>query len=219
MELTLNILETNKSFKNKIFLAICEELTLKFLIMKNKVRDDVAEGVKFLIKNSTDYKILTSDETVIADFGFRVGTQINKINAIIDKVAENIFITEYKPFVPKNNSISGGFSLGILLKDFSDLLSLPEAKNNVEDNYVIEWLSWLLERGDSIIIDNYHIEYGPFGRSGEGHMVIGGVWHVDKLIAGNIKNNWLTRALIDKDGKIRESLKDIILKSVKRNLK
>ena len=34
MELTLNILETNKSFKNKIFLAICEELTLKFLIMK-----------------------------------------------------------------------------------------------------------------------------------------------------------------------------------------
>ena len=215
---SIQVNETNDSFKQKVLLAICEELTLKFFLISKRVRDDVARDIKSLFKNTKEYQMMTSDANTIADFGFRVGTQINKLNAIIDKISENIYVS-FTPFTPKKNSISGGITLGILIKDFSDLFDLPEAKTKGEDGYVMEWLRWLLERGDSIIIDNYHVEYGPFGRSHEGHMIIGGVWKVSSLISGTMKNNWLTRALTDSDEHARTALKDIITNSVALHLK
>ena len=62
----------------------------------------------------------------------------------------------------------------------------------------LHWLQWLLEKGDTIIIDSY--EYSPrsgFGRSGGGSMKLGGSWRVPPEYAGTPENNFISDSLFN----------------------
>lgn len=96
--------------------------------------------------------------------------------------------------------------IGILKKDYSDLLSLPESIYTYVSNRgsgILEWLRWLLLEGDSAIISGFEfsLENSPFSRTGGGLMVTGTNWKVPSSLSGTSQNNILTRALqnIQKD--------------------
>jgi hypothetical protein len=211
MDFILNITEKNATFKQKVYLAICEELTLKFFLISNKIREDIVIGIEPFFKNTEQYKMLVSDEHTMADLGFRVGSVKNMINNIINKICKNIKVS-FTPFLPKINSISGGINIGILIKDYSDILEMSEAHIITEKGFNINWLEWVLIEGDAIQFMDYHMEYGPYGRSGKGHMIkntdgsvsLTGSWRLQEPLRGSVSDNWLTQALLNNKTEIEK---------------
>ncbi|MHA2101335.1 MAG: hypothetical protein ACW99A_21975, partial [Candidatus Kariarchaeaceae archaeon] len=88
--------------------------------------------------------------------------------------------------------------------DYSDVLNLPEAiVRNVSRRYPggmnLEWLEWLLLRGDERIIKGFHIKFGPseFSRSGNAIMILKeeDSWGVPNKHASRGKHNFITDAI------------------------
>ena len=95
------------------------------------------------------------------------------------------------------NRISGGVSLYIQPRTYSNLLSLSSAYQVIEDGGSLPWLSWLLLEGDQILIANYGVKYkAGTGRSGRATMQKNATpFRVDPEYSGTIDNNFITKAL------------------------
>lgn len=90
--------------------------------------------------------------------------------------------------------------IGILRNDYSSLLDLPEAVFayvSNRGNGILQWLDWLLIRGNEPLIEGFHFQQSRsrFSRTGNGLMFLGGTWHVPDNLAGTPNDNVLTRAL------------------------
>ena len=73
----------------------------------------------------------------------------------------------------------------------------------------LHWLAWLLQAGSSMIVSGY--EYTPSfeGRSGGGVMTGGGVWRVPPEFSGTESDNFITRALNNRDKQLSQLLKGL----------
>jgi hypothetical protein len=161
----------------------------------NKRKDNTLQEVKrntlFFLKDSPTYKSLVSGQLAF-HFGFRKGQEESRLEPILNTFINSIHYI-YSPF----SAHGGHFSFVGFVDDFSDVLSLPEAKiqgNNKPEfstKYPLPWLNWLLLQGDKII-EGYRIELGVLAsRSGKAIMVKGGSWAVPEL-GGSDSNNWIT---------------------------
>ena len=94
--------------------------------------------------------------------------------------------------------------------DYSNLLSLSASKQIIEGG-AIPWLNWLLTLGDSIIIANFGVEYGPFGRSGMARMTEKQrPFKVDSAYSGNITDNFITRSIQMNKSSIEEAIVKVL---------
>ena len=61
----------------------------------------------------------------------------------------------------------------------------------------LDWLNWLLTRGDDIIVGDYSFIQKPgIGRSGLGAMTAGGVFRIPPEYSGTQDDNFITRTLL-----------------------
>ncbi len=85
--------------------------------------------------------------------------------------------------------------------DFKNVLSLPEAQQFTNKGVSLDWLDWLLIKGDKTIIREYEIEAAQGRRSRTGLAVMvkvkKGRWKVPSQYAGTVNKNWVTRAIDD----------------------
>ena len=82
----------------------------------------------------------------------------------------------------------------------------------------MDWLDWLINRGDEIIVSQFGFESaGGKGRSGGGKMKKGGSWRISPQYAGTVDDNFITRALQDKS--FTDSASKAIEKTIKKNWK
>ncbi len=190
----IELTETNASFRRKVINAICADLSIKFLLATKNIKSGIQKEIGVFFKVSKEYYLMTTDTQIRADLGFPAGTERNHLDAVIDKIVDNIYVN-FTPLNPKGGTITGGIEIGIMLSDFSDVLSIPQAVIPSNAGHLVEWLKWILLEGDRIIISTHDVVYGNFGRSKEGHMTIGGVWRVNSNISGTKNNNWLTRTV------------------------
>jgi hypothetical protein len=95
----------------------------------------------------------------------------------------------------------GGISISYIRKNNDDVLSIPSAKFISEGGFAVEWLNWLLTKGDSIILIQYHYRgiVTPKSRTGQGLMIKGGQWRVPPEFSGTKDNNFLTRSCSSPD--------------------
>jgi hypothetical protein len=104
-------------------------------------------------------------------------------------------------------SIDGGIILAIQPIDYSNLFSLSVSEQ-VIDGGSIPWLKWLLTLGDTIIIANFGVKYGPFGRTGKAHMTqTSRPFKVNSLFSGTADNNFITRALSNSSAQIKQAIR------------
>lgn len=202
MRISLDILETPDQFRQKVNQAICDHLNSHVFTKLSKLENELEKSIRTIIESSAEYQELLSNKMLIGDFGFPQGDAKPYLGAIVDQLVKSITVT-FTPFITSGKRISGSIKIGAIIEDFRDVLSLPEANISYYSrrfNGVVnlDWLSWLLEKGNKIIIRDFHIEYGSFGRSGEAVMRLGGEWRVNPIISGTITNNWITRAAKDK---------------------
>lgn len=147
-----------------------------------------------------------------AEFGLIDGN--TAMRDIANTLSESLNI-QVKPIQATSRTIKGGFAISMIKADFSDILGLDSASFTTKNGEQVDWLSWLITRGDDIILRDYEIdldisaEERARSRTGEAIMVSGKRgWRVPPEFSGVIDNNFITRSIegIDKEiGKIVSS--------------
>lgn len=194
MKLSLSVVQDSNNIANLIMKDISANINKIF----NKAIPKIENDLKFLlaeaIRSQPEYSSLMAG-TLKAELGLPDSSIVQQT---VDYFVENIRVT-------KNNIkySSKGLLGNITIELFSDS-SVNSAVNsdfaNIQDvkGYIIPWLQWLLLEGSSILIKNYEVKYGnsPYSRSGMAIMVQSNdSWSVPNMFAGQINDNWITRAI------------------------
>ncbi len=74
----------------------------------------------------------------------------------------------------------------------------------------LDWISWLLTRGDDVVVADYHVVPGNHGRSGDAVMKQGDFFRVRPEYSGTIEDNAITRALKNRQKEIAKILNTLL---------
>ena len=127
-----------------------------------------------------------------AKFGLPPGVPDIAIEGIIQALVASVDVT----FKRMNARLStGGIQFAIRGDVILSILDIPEGTIITEKGVPLNWLQWLLTRGNAAVVSGY--KYIPLhhGRSGGGLMAKGSVFRVEPIsFAGTVDNNFITRA-------------------------
>ena len=183
----------------------------------DSARSPITELVAETIKGSNEVQTLNS--SIVRG---NLGLKSSQVKRAIDAVSEAVSSTTQiitKQLKKSGTKIHGGLTVNIQPSDLKNVLSLGEGQityrsSTYKTSVNLDWLKWLLQKGDSIIVGKFDFSIQPgTGRSGEGTMKknVGG-WRVPPSISGTIEDNFVTRAF---DMTIQTRMMAIIEKSMK----
>jgi hypothetical protein len=194
----LTLLETTREVEARVTRALIKQI--------NQRLSSAAGTVMVRIKPFLETALVTSPEiaalsggTLAAEFGLEFDPTSALVRAIVDSTEVN---------VKKANLASlGGFELVMQPANFNNLLGLSVAEQPVRGGS-LPWLRWLLTAGDTVIIRNFGVEFGPFGRTGEARMVPDfAPYKVNSAFSGTPENNFITRAVSKVGHQIEHEMK------------
>lgn len=191
---SVNLVQTDNQISNKINKAILEQLKDRLPPVFKKSKEYIRQTVLSAIRSQPEYVSLLNG-TLKYQFG--LPDSASRLNRILETIEKSLFVEYNNPKINGLN-ITGGFFIGMVNSDFSDILSLSEATFVTEKGSPLEWLKWLLLEGDKTIVIGYEFNIGnyPNSRTGGGIMSpsFSGSWRVPPEFAGSFENNWITRA-------------------------
>jgi len=200
--LTIELNETDAKIEKKMIKYLAKKINKKIKRAGMAGIDTIKPDIKRWIYDSATLVQLRSASKLRGDLGLTSTLADRASDQIATAVAESITAT----FKPWDNKLTGGGNLTVKVQgsDFANLLGASWAKYTTEKGDSIPWLSWLLERGDDIIITGYEVEYGNFGRSGQGRMTGDGsgggmAFRIDPSFSGTKDRNFITEALTGPD--------------------
>ena len=202
----LEILEPDAAIAQRIGEALQQDLNKLF---QKRIPDMINEIRRFLpmwIMGCDEIQSLLGGD-LQADFGIPSPTA--SVNRIVNAVASSLQVS-FKP-VPKR--ITGKIlEISIQPSSMTNILGLNE-HIITEKGERLDWLHWLVERGDDIVIFGYGVEYGSFGRTNMAHMVkAGSFFRVNPAYSGTTEDNFITRALDSK----KDAMSNIIMRHLAR---
>ena len=193
LTVNLRLTETNAKISRDILLALLPDVKTYFNTRIRQIENTIPDIIVQAIMSEPEYSALLGG-TLLHEFG--IPNPAARLSEILDTIRNSKNIESKSPAV-SGNTIRGAFKFRMIKQDFADLLSLGGASFITEKGSVLNWLRWLLLEGDSVIITDYSYSVDGPGKSrtGLGVMVSGGSWRVPPEFAGNVKNNWITRAI------------------------
>lgn len=208
----VNIIETIDQISNSIVKALYPEIKSYFDRVSNNLSSRISNIIIDSIRSQPEYEALINGSL---QYEFGIINPQEKLQQILETIRSGIYIQYDAPSI-SGNKIKGKFKLEMIRSDFADLLSIGAASFETEKGVQINWLEWLLLQGDTVIVSDYYFVFGPFqsSRTGGGIMrsKTGSSWRVPPEFAGNIKNNWITRAIDAVGGDISSLLEQSISK-------
>ena len=213
----IDLAETDKQISIQLQKYIIEVLHEAFQRATPAINDKIKSQTRVFFVDDTYYSLAYG--ALAANFGFPQGAGQAQVDMILATIINNIQVT-YQPLKKSGSSIIGGLSLGVLVADFSDILTLDAAVITTEKQVKLPWLEWLLIRGNQLIIDEYSVDLAPGrGRSGQAVMIHdSGHWKVPSKYAGTINNNWLTRSISDHLTKYMQMVRSTIYNEISKNI-
>ena len=141
------IIEPIYKIEHDILSLICKEINSRFKNGRKKLENNIKNDIISEIKDTQEYSLLVKGRWR-GIFGFERGKERERVNTIIDTIANSINI-EHILFTPKGRNITGDFFIDMLVADYSDIFNLEEAAviNDVNIYQEIPWLELLLTRG------------------------------------------------------------------------
>lgn len=206
----INIKETDAQIAQKISIAIRDSL--------NKIYDDSLKSIVDMIKKLI-YDSITSQPEYFSLISGDLRVELGLIDGdtrlinIIEILISNLEI-KFSKFRIVGSNLSGGIRVMAIRSDYSDILSIDDSILITEKGDRLPWLQWLLLRGDDVIIADYSIRYGNFGRTGGGHMVPVGSWSVPSYAIGVENNNFITRAMSSIEQRMMSNIQQIIDRNI-----
>ena len=208
MTLTIKLLESNSDIEKKIKTAIAEELNA--LIKKNfkTAQKRIESSVSGWVTSQPEVQSLLKEgvpNSLHAQFGLQAGqgalSSIEVVNAIIASIEVRVRRVDAK--------LNTGIDFNIQPENLRNLLGLPSGFTQTEDQDILPWLTWLLLEGSNTIVYGYTYVPDLSGRSGGGTMEAGGSWRIPPEFSGTIDDNFVTRALSNRDKELEGILRDI----------
>lgn len=201
MPFSVRIIESDKKIEKLIANALKKEIGKSMQKAASAIQRNLKIIVTQAIKGSPEYLSLVGGRL---KFEFGLPDALQRIDRIIDIWTNNIQVTSRQIRV-----VGGTFAGGIVIKmfrsDYSDVLASNAAILTTEKGTRLNWLEWLLKFGDRTIVKEYEVDLGehPGSRTGGAVMVQSrGRWKVPSEFAGTPRNNFLTRAMNEKEGEI-----------------
>jgi hypothetical protein len=185
--------DSQLDFNRKLLGEFASQLNKQIKSKSGIILKDVKSQLRVFFNNSRHYQSMingTDESNLRAHFGFTKSQEASRVDPIIDKFIGSLFTT----FKPYNGRLGGEFAVMGIADDFNDVLSMSEAFV-INKGEALPWLEWLLESGDSFVVQDAAIEFGPGGRSGQAIMREPGKWKVPPEYAGTNDNNWVTEVL------------------------
>ncbi|MQF98161.1 MAG: hypothetical protein FI729_01325 [SAR202 cluster bacterium] len=213
MSISLKILESNTRISGMISKSISQELNIRVAKNRSKVEKSIKSMIPAWLHEQDEITSLLSDGVVNslnAQFGIPKGTSSGVVSAIVSAVSESVIVEVGKI----DNTLRGLITFKIQPEDFSNLLVLPQGfvqTVTISGGKSLHWLNWLLTMGSAAIVGGYEYQPGNDGRSGGGTMVGGVAWRVPSDYSGTIDNNFVTRALENREKQIINALKGLFL--------
>ena len=193
----IKLLETDQQIVDKILLGLASQANDRVTIAARKSMSQISEYVREVILKTPEMIELQSG-ALRGEFGLNPSKAISAVEDIAKRVAASVEVKATRIVPSSVGGLKGGITIFIQPVDFSNVIASPQAIVRTEKGKQLDWLKWLLFKGDAIIIDNYEfrLKKGK-GRSGLGTMaeVKSGVWRVPPEYAGTEDRNFITRAL------------------------
>lgn len=176
------------------------------------IQKEIGNVIKKQIRYSPGFEELYSGH-LRYDMGLRPDEVVRVTEQIIEILQKDIQIDI------KRTANSIDLSIKFVASDYSEILGLEEASFTSEPKNrpgtKVNWLEWLLTRGDEIVAD-YHVIYtrekpAEGSRSGGAFMKIGGGWRVPpEWSSSDARGNLIIRSFEDIDLLVIGILKDQI---------
>lgn len=210
LKFNLKLLDNTKNIGKDICVALLPQMTKFlddiFIKLKNTIPDIIIQS----IVSQPEYDSLISG-SLRSEFG--IPDASSRISDILNTIRSGAGVVKKGPSVV-GSRISGSIKFQMIRSDFQDLLSLGSSTFTTEKGSELKWLQWLLLEGDSVIISDNRFVSGPskYSRTGSGIMQesSGAFWRVPPEFAGNIKNNWITRAIDDASSEINRAIENLL---------
>lgn len=202
----IRLVDSNASIGKDILQALLPDLQKYFNDVYSKMQKNIPPILISHIISQPEYTALMNGK-LMGEFGLPDAP--SRLSNILSTIQSGAIIQTKKISI-SGSKINGSIKLQMVKQDFSDLLSLGDASFTTEKGSNLQWLSWLLTEGDSIIISNYVFVLGAFASSRTGMGIMrefeGSSWRVPPEFAGNINNNWITRAIDSASREIEKEL-------------
>lgn len=143
-----------------------------------------------------------------------------RIENVVEHIISEVNVT-YTPLTGSGKKINGGYSIGIGKNGFDGVMNLASAKVTTENGDTLEWLEWVLTRGDTVIISDHNIHFeADLGRSGLAVMVPSQIasWRVPSAFSGTVNDNWITREIKDNIAEYGRRINNLISRKLVRTL-
>lgn len=210
MKLSLTLVDTDSKIRQEILLAMSSHISNAMNQAKDKIKQEMSILLASALRQEPEYNSLKNGQLRL-DFGI---SDTATVDDIVQKMADSTTVNTI-PIKINNSGLSGGLmitaveseTIGGLIGDSSALVI------DRERGYSLPWLEWLLLKGNSNIIMNYDVKYGPnpASRTGEAIMVrSSNNWRVPAQFVGIKENNWTTRAI----DRIATNIPTLIQKSI-----
>lgn len=191
MAITLNLVDTVASFTKKINASLAGTFNQLLFRKKNRIDLDIRMFVEQQILAQPEVRELLEENgpgSLTAMLGITNTEALNAINALVKTITRIIKVNIDKV----DDRLNGGLEVIISGVDAGDI---PEAIKSVP-NSKLNWLEWLLEKGDTPIIIGYRYSASDKGRTGGGIMKPGGVFRIPPSFSGTEEENFIIRALV-----------------------
>lgn len=207
MSFQITLLDSDGEIQNKIYQAVREELNRLLKKNINKAEARIKQSVDKWIRMQPEVQSILDDgvqNSLHAQFGLLGVQGVLAANDIVASVIASINVKiKYV-----NNNLAGGVDFEIQPEALNNLLGLSSGFVASESD-VLHWLNWLLLEGSNTIVYGYNYTPDSSGRSGGGFMVSGGVWRIPPQFAGTLNDNFITRALSNRDKELEQILRDV----------
>lgn len=205
MSISLKILESNRQIESFINQSLALELNSKIQSNSSRVKNNIKLMIPAWITEQKEVSSLLAQgvqNSLNAEFGLTPGLPDLSVAAIIRSVADSISVE-----IPKlDRHLKGSVLFRIQPNDFANLLGLPEGFVTTNLGSNLHWLNWLLTMGGTPVVTGYQYIPSNSGRSGGGQMTGGKVWRVPSEHSGTIDDNFITRALENREKEITNAL-------------
>ena len=191
MKFSLKVLETEKEIEKAVLKALLDDASKIMATASKRLTKKLPIIIETAITSQPEYSSLTGG--ILKD-QFGLTNPTTKIDSLLD-IWSNINVTYKKPTISASQ-IKSNLSIVAIKSDYSDALASAAAEQVTKKGQSLQWLDWLLNQGDRIIIKEYELVSGK-GRAGNVGMRknVKGKWGVPSQFAGSPNNNWITRAI------------------------
>ena len=205
------LLTSGSDFKKYILKTISDTVNRRLFSKLSSAENTISNMVIASIKAQPEYSSLKNGE-LRNKFGIQNTSEIDNVLAMFNDINTDIDKARIS-----GGEVTANITINMIKDDFASLSSGMAAYTS-EGGSQIDWLDWLLYKGNNSVVIGYKYlpVVSPKSRTGKGIMVKGegNIFRVPPQFAGTSDDNWITRGVDAALPQIREYFNKIVKQAI-----